>query len=863
MNSNNNTSSIDSPIDFSNLGNGTFYRISASSTDKIVIGGLSRVKSIRLYGNGSYNDGTINVSVTNLSGDGDEMTITGVNYENSRQTIKEYSTGDLSLLEGYDVDTYYLYTITFAPYTGSATNFSLWGLYIEAMPSSYTVTYNYNGGSGSIANSTGASITLSNGTGFTAPSGYTLAGWNTDAHGVGTSYTLGQTNVKADLNLYAVWTQSGTIDDNGGSTDGEYTATYNKAGISITTEPVNSSYAIKGYYEAGTGDALVSTTDGELQTSTTYTDEDGYWTNTGSAPTLYAQWENTHELTVSVNDADMGSAEADKTTLAEDATTTVTAVAETGYKFRSWSVSGTGAELSSETANPVTFTMGSADATVTATFSALEHYTITYNKGANGSGTIADGDKTEDVDFTLSSSTYTRAHYLQTGWATTDGGDKDFELGGTYIENDDLELYPFWTEQYTLVYDANGGSGSMSDYEGLGSITLTANAFTKTGYTFLGWATSQANADAGIVTYVDKASYSLTANATLYAVWAENYCEFKPATSGSAPSAGDAITLQGGAYGGTMKALSANLSYTGNGLKFSSSSDTKTCVTLNDFLKIGSTLIVTLYAEGTGTRGLHLYTNAGTPSKITTLNIESATAGDVKTLYYTVVGGDGLAGTNSFQLWRNNNVSLKSLTVTDCQPGGIITDAGWSTYSSNKRLDLLSIRGGTAYIATRISDDVDYVIVKPCTDIVAAEEGLMIKGTPGATFTIDKTDEAVTFAGTNLMKGLPNGGTVSYGAGNYVFGWPSKSESPDEDCGFYYVNTNAVTLPNGRAYLTTGDVGSARLSIVFDDEIATGVADVRSKMEDIRGEYFDLQGRRISQPTKGLYIVNGKKVVVK
>ena len=43
----------------------------------------------------------------------------------------------------------------------------------------------------------------------------------------------------------------------------------------------------------------------------------------------------------------------------------------------------------------------------------------------------------------------------------------------------------------------------------------------------------------------------------------------------------------------------------------------------------------------------------------------------------------------------------------------------------------------------------------------------------------------------------------------------------------------------------------------------TGIADVRSKMEDVRGEIYDLQGRRVAQPTKGLYIVNGKKVVIK
>ena len=40
--------------------------------------------------------------------------------------------------------------------------------------------------------------------------------------------------------------------------------------------------------------------------------------------------------------------------------------------------------------------------------------------------------------------------------------------------------------------------------------------------------------------------------------------------------------------------------------------------------------------------------------------------------------------------------------------------------------------------------------------------------------------------------------------------------------------------------------------------------DVRSKMDDVRGDYFDLQGRKLQQKPskKGLYIHNGKKVVV-
>ena len=187
-NTNSNSSSVTSPHDFSAISSASsstyYYRLKTSNANTIAIGGLSHVKSIRLYGNGSGYDGTINVNVIKLSGTGTAMTISGIDYANSQKTVLEYSTGDLSLLDGYDRDTYYFYTITFAKKSSSSTNFSLWGLYIEYNAAiSHTVSYAPNGGEGTISNSTGTSITLSDGTGFTAPSGYTFAGWNTDAHG--------------------------------------------------------------------------------------------------------------------------------------------------------------------------------------------------------------------------------------------------------------------------------------------------------------------------------------------------------------------------------------------------------------------------------------------------------------------------------------------------------------------------------------------------------------------------------------------------------------------------------------------------------------------------------------------------------
>lgn len=77
---------------------------------------------------------------------------------------------------------------------------------------------------------------------------------------------------------------------------------------------------------------------------------------------------------------------------------------------------------------------------------APETYTITYNTDGAAEGQISDGEKTEGTSFTLSSTRYTKAGYWQVGWATSQGGSKVYNFGGTYIADADLTLYPAWVK---------------------------------------------------------------------------------------------------------------------------------------------------------------------------------------------------------------------------------------------------------------------------------------------------------------------------------------------------------------------------------------------------------------------------------
>jgi hypothetical protein len=85
--------------------------------------------------------------------------------------------------------------------------------------------------------------------------------------------------------------------------------------------------------------------------------------------------------------------------------------------------------------------------------------------------------------------------------------------------------------------------------------------------------------------------------------------------------------------------------------------------------------------------------------------------------------------------------------------------------------------------------------------------------------------------------------------------------------GFYNVN-EARNSAAGKAYLETttqltAENANARAAWIFDEEgETTGIAAVKASQK-MNGEFFNLAGQRVAQPTKGLYIVNGKKVIIK
>jgi hypothetical protein len=83
----------------------------------------------------------------------------------------------------------------------------------------------------------------------------------------------------------------------------------------------------------------------------------------------------------------------------------------------------------------------------------------------------------------------------------------------------------------------------------------------------------------------------------------------------------------------------------------------------------------------------------------------------------------------------------------------------------------------------------------------------------------------------------------------------------NEDVCFYKVAT-AKNINPFRAYLTAGSGDAPSLTITFPENDVTGISTTLMNKK-VNSEIYNLKGQRISQPSKGLYIVNGKKYVVK
>ena len=415
---------------------------------------------------------------------------------------------------------------------------TLYAIWESNSPSTYTVSYNANGGSGAPASQTKTKdviLTLSS----IKPTrnGYSFMGWSTSSTATAPTYSAGGSYTdNASVTLYAVWSYNSTptptpvttytvsYNANGGS--GAPTAITKYYGENITipsTTPTRNGYTFKGW---GT---TINDTTPKYQPGSTYTSNSGR--------TLYAIWESNSPSTYTVSyNANGGSGAPASQTKTKDVILTLSSIKPTrnGYSFMGWSTSSTATAPTysaggsyTDNASVTLYAVWSYNSTPTPT--PVTTYTVSYNANG-GSGAPASQSKTEGTNLVLSSATPYRSGYRFLGWSTSSTATyPTYYAGSTYGRDASVTLYAVWertsSETYTIRYNANGGSGAPSTQyktEGI-ALTLSSVEPSRTGYNFLGWSTSSTATSA---TYSPGDRYTANTSVTLYAVWEQTNYEF-------------------------------------------------------------------------------------------------------------------------------------------------------------------------------------------------------------------------------------------------------------------------------------------------------------------------------------------------
>ncbi len=127
----------------------------------------------------------------------------------------------------------------------------------------------------------------------------------------------------------------------------------------------------------------------------------------------------------------------------------------------------------------------------------------------------------------LSANAFSRVGYTFRGWSTEAEGPVVYADGAevvnlTELADQKVPLYALWqANSYTIAYNANGGEGAMASTPATygESLQLPASLFTRTGYTFQGWATTpQGEALYADSAEVENLTAELNGTITLYAL---------------------------------------------------------------------------------------------------------------------------------------------------------------------------------------------------------------------------------------------------------------------------------------------------------------------------------------------------------
>lgn len=520
-----------------------------------------------------------------------------------------------------------------------------------------------------------------------------------------------------------------------------------------------------------------------------------------------------------------------------------------------------GLQIITHSANGKSYAFGQIviEGTIDGQISAVTTYDITVTTD-NEAGSVNPTSATVDEGDGLTLEATANTGYAFLNW--TKASDNSWNSTSNPLTVSDIQADETYTANFKNLYDitydlsAEGvEKGTVSNIlqkeyaSAADKFTAPQNVYlTKNGYSFVKWTD-------GTNDYTPGTEYTLTSDITLQPVFAENTQSLAMTTASTVVTwnfrASEASLNMEGATGYYVKQAQVNgdnldvvMTIDATSGKLNNVNRTDEWAQANGDTKLTIPAISGMQIVAKGYNQFSSTTIAGSAEY-------TATTTSPFTATYTYTGSDA-----TIDIVIGDDISyLSSIAVTYPKTHTYVdvTSVGYRTFASSSALDFSeAIEGLTAYKATISSNKVLFTALD-CA--VPAKEGMLLKAAEGRYYIPVATGTPADIE--NVFVGVTSATEVP--AGSFVL---MRATTDNQGTGFYKTK-NAFTVGANTAYLPA-DVASARTFIGFNKEETTGIADVRSKMEDVKAsECYDLQGRRVAQPQKGLYIMNGKKVIIK
>ena len=422
--------------------------------------------------------------------------------------------------------------------------------------------------------------------------------------------------------------------------------------------------------------------------------------------------------------------------------------------------------------------------------------------------------------------------------------------------------------KYTATFNVNGDEISSEDYAEGEDIVFPSDPSDIGEKKFMGWATAAIDGTTDVEPAFVTSATMGTSAVTFYAVFASQTdvagnktltinknTENFPTAYGTANTfteytlVGKKFKIQQGYVNGTKLQWRASGNASGTGTMYNT-----------EVLKNIQSIVLT-YDASDGSKNFTLKIgdteNPTGGTAITPSSDGSVYTFDCSTYnkkYFVLENGTGAGYLTSiaitYESYATTNVAYCTTVAVPSTVSVTIASSGYSTIASGWGLDFSSATpaGLEAYVASDLSAS---AVTLSAVDEAPAGTGVILKGTAGETYTIPVKADA-TFDGTNKLKAAVYPTGVDANSAYILKG------------GKFCLVTNASLVPAGKAYLLASDVPAAapELMFVFGGEV-TGVNEVSEVKEVNDNSWYNLAGQRVAQPSKGLYIVNGKKVVIK